>query len=68
VITEEARFRKLAQENLAYQALGVLEIANRVRVNEALGYQAAISSGSIGSALMFVLFINNSILQQEAHG
>jgi hypothetical protein len=26
-----------------------------------------VSSGSIGSALMFVLFINSSILQQEVH-
>jgi hypothetical protein len=46
MITEEARFRELAQENLAYQALGVLELANRVRVNEAIGYQGAHSSGS----------------------
>ena len=27
----------------------------------------SLSSGSIGSALMFVLFINSSILQQEVH-
>jgi len=59
---EEAGFRKLAQVNLAYQAFGILELANRVRVNEALGYQRVLSSGSIGSALMFVLLINSSIL------
>ena len=39
-------------------------VAGAVRSREAPG---ALSSGSIGSALMFVLFINSSILQQEVH-
>jgi hypothetical protein len=44
---EEARFRELAQENLAYQALDVLELANRVRLRRHL----AINQPSAAAAL-----------------
>jgi hypothetical protein len=50
----------LVEENVPQPQPGRGELL----IQEAPG---ALSSGSIGSALMFVLFINSSILQQKVH-